>query len=128
MYVNETLLLPLCIFVHIIKRLIYVNDMYSTTGHPDRWMNKSEEEQKNAEIQFKHIGEAYSVLSDPEKKQKYDRGVDPEDLDNPHAGHGHGFGGMDPNDIFSMFMGGMGGGGMGGGRGGMPGGVRFSYG
>ncbi len=34
-------------------------------------------------------------------------GVDPEDLDNPHAGHGHGgFGGIDPNDLFNMFMGG----------------------
>lgn len=29
------------------------------------------------------------VLSDPQKKERYDSGVDLEDLDNPHAGPGH---------------------------------------
>lgn len=31
----------------------------------------------------------FQVLSDPQKKERYDSGVDLEDLDNPHAGHGH---------------------------------------
>ena len=41
------------------------------------------------------IGQAYEVLSNPEKKAQYDQGVEVEDLDNPHAGHepSHGHGG-----------------------------------
>ena len=48
---------------------------------------------------------------------RYDQGMDLEEIEQG-GGCGHGHGGMDPNDIFSMFFGG-GGGGMGGG------GVRF---
>ncbi len=92
--------------------------------HPDRQSNKSEEEKMKAEVFFKDVNLAYEVLSDETKKRKYDSGVEVEDLDNPHAGHGHahggfggGHGGMDPNILFEMFMrqqhGGMGG--MGGG-------------
>ena len=93
--------------------------------HPDRQNNKSDEEKEKAETLFKDVNLAYEVLSDETKKRKYDNGVDIEDLDNPHAGQGHGggFGGMSQSDLFNMFMsqqhGGMGGfGGMGGGRGG----------
>ena len=56
------------------------------------------------------IGQAYEVLSNPEKKAQYDQGVEVEDLDNPHAGHDHshghggGHGGIDPNILFHMFM------------------------
>ena len=99
--------------------------------HPDRWASKSEREQKVAETNFKHVGESYGVLSDDKKRQRYDSGVDIQDLDNEHAGHG-GMGGMDPSDLFAMFMGGGMGGGMRGrgggvprrgGRGGFPGGM-----
>lgn len=78
--------------------------------HPDKQANKSEEEKAQAEVLFKSIGEAYEILSNPEKKKRYDEGVEVEDIDDPHAGagggggRGGGFGGMDPNIIFQMFM------------------------
>jgi len=90
--------------------------------HPDRHSSKSEEEKAEAENKFKSIGEAYEVLSNPEKKARYDEGVEVEDIDNPQAGpgghHQHGgHGGIDPNILFQMFMQQQMGGGGGGGRG-----------
>ncbi|OQS06170.1 DnaJ subfamily C protein [Thraustotheca clavata] len=95
--------------------------------HPDRHSNKTEEEQKEAEHCFKDVGEAYAVLSDPQKKQRYDSGVDLDDLDGDGMGGMGGMGGMNPNDIFQMFFnqgGGMGGG-FGGGGGGFGGSSNF---
>jgi DnaJ family protein C protein 7 len=94
--------------------------------HPDKQTGKSDEERAAAEAKFKAVGEAYEVLSDPEKKARYDSGVDVEDLDNPHAGPGGhggggyhgGHGGIDPSVLFQMFMQQQGGGGGGRGRGG----------
>mmetsp|Transcript_7773 Transcript_7773/g.14654 ORF Transcript_7773/g.14654 Transcript_7773/m.14654 type:complete len:541 (-) Transcript_7773:1681-3303(-) len=75
--------------------------------HPDRHANSSEEEKTEAEKVFRDVNHAYEVLSDPQKKAKYDSGVDIEDLDNPHAGHG-GMGGhghhFDSDILFEMFM------------------------
>merc|ERR1712071_402442 len=78
--------------------------------HPDRHANSTEKQKEEAEKTFRDVNLAYEVLSDPTKKQRYDDGVEEQDLDNPHAtagGHGNGHGGMggiDPNDLFEMFM------------------------
>lgn len=69
--------------------------------HPDVNPNDPAAEEK-----FKEIGQAYSVLSDPEKRQKFDQfGV----TDDQQGGfyQGANMGGM--GDIFDMFFGGMGG-------------------
>lgn len=50
--------------------------------HPDRHPAEKKDE---AEEQFRQIAEAYEVLSDPEKKGKYDRGEDDEQP-GQHAG------------------------------------------
>lgn len=67
---------------------------------------------KEAEDKFKEVNEAYSILSDPDKKSNYDRfgyaGVDPSA---GGGGFGGGFsGGFDMGDIFDMFGGMFGGG------------------
>ena len=63
--------------------------------HPDK-----NQDDKAAEEKFKEAAEAYEILSNPEKKQRYD-----------HYGHagmggqggGQGHGGMNMEDIFSNF-------------------------
>jgi DnaJ family protein C protein 7 len=46
--------------------------------HPDK-NNESEEQKKYSEKIFKDVNEAYSVLSDPKKKQMFDNGIYPDE-------------------------------------------------
>jgi DnaJ family protein C protein 7 len=46
--------------------------------HPDK-NSETEEQNKHAEKMFKDINEAYSVLSDPKKKQMFDNGIYPDE-------------------------------------------------
>lgn len=116
--------------------------------HPDK-NAETPEKRAHAEKMFKDVNEAYAVLNDREKRQRYDMGMD---VDGPDFGGMGGFGGVDPTQIFQMFFGGGGGDaggfpgfggfssggshfggspfGFGGGRpgsAGFPGGVRFNY-
>ncbi len=72
--------------------------------HPDRWVSGTEAEKKNAEEKFKEASEAYSILSDPDKKSRYDQfgfaGVDGAGAQDWSQGFGN------LNDILNNLFGG----------------------
>lgn len=77
--------------------------MYHPDLHPD---------DKDAEKNFKEVNEAYEVLSDKDKKARYDQfghaGVDP-NYGAGAGGYGSYAGGFDVDDILNSFFGGFGG-------------------
>ena len=121
--------MPRCLFVsmaHVAKR-----DYYETLGvdrtasedelkkayrklarqhHPD--LQNGDQQKKLAEEKFKEVNEAYEVLSDPDKRRRYDmfghagtqQGFGAEGFDFGRGGFGDVF-----NDIFEDFFGGGGG-------------------
>lgn len=103
--------------------------------HPD----KNQDNKEKAEAEFKNVAEAFEVLSDPQKREIYNR-FGEEGLKNGMGGMGGAGGGgfsftpSSADDIFQRFFGGSSGGleslfgsGLGGGIGGMPSGfTRFS--
>lgn len=84
--------------------------------HPDK-----NPDDKTAEENFKKAAEAYEVLSDENKKARYDQ-YGHAAFDGPQGGGGFGGGGMNMDDIFSQFGDIFGGGGFSGGFGGFGGG------
>ncbi|TMM31119.1 molecular chaperone DnaJ [Polaribacter aestuariivivens] len=84
--------------------------------HPDK-----NPDDKTAEEKFKLAAEAYEVLSDENKKARYDQ-YGHAAFEGPQGGGGFGGGGMNMDDIFSQFGDIFGGGGFAGGFGGFGGG------
>ena len=87
--------------------------------HPDK-----NPDDKSAEEKFKEAAEAYEVLSNPEKRQRYNQ-FGHAGVGGASSGNGGGFGGgMNMDDIFSQFGDIFGGGGFGGFGGSSRGGGR----
>lgn len=68
----------------------------SLQWHPDKWINGTEEEKKNAEEKFKEINEANSILSDDKKRKNYDM-FGSENIDNMFSQYAN------ADDFFSNF-------------------------
>lgn len=83
-------------------------------SHTDRTttltIDKNLDNKEEAEVKFKEIGEAYSVLSDEEKRRQYDRfgkaGVGGA-AGGPGGAGMHPFQGQDAEEIFRAFFGGQ---------------------
>ncbi|KAK9467936.1 hypothetical protein V1512DRAFT_205238 [Lipomyces arxii] len=74
--------------------------------HPDK-----NPDNPTAHDKFKDVGEAYEVLSDSQKRARYDSGVDLQDPSDGFGGGGMGAE-IDPSVLFQMFGGGGGAGGI----------------
>ena len=66
--------------------------------HPDKQKGPSASEA------FKKVGQAFAVLTDKEKRQRYDQ-FGHEEGPQRHASYTYGYDEVDPNEIFNMFFG-----------------------
>ncbi|MDE6298332.1 MAG: DnaJ domain-containing protein, partial [Muribaculaceae bacterium] len=76
--------------------------------HPDKYSQSPEDERKAAEEKFKEAAEAYDVLSDADKRARYDQfghNMGPQGFGGAGAGGGgfYSSGGMSMEDIFAHF-------------------------
>lgn len=62
------------------------------THHPDRHASASDEEKRDQEKKFKEVGEAYAILSDPQKKDRFDNGQEMDDVQ------------FDPSQMYRQFF------------------------
>lgn len=60
--------------------------------HPDRHANANDEEKREQEKKFKEVGEAYAILSDQQKRDRYDNGQDMDEQE------------FDPSQMYSQFF------------------------
>lgn len=58
--------------------------------HADKQKNETEEKRNKAEIILRIANLEYEVLSDDDKKRKYDNCIEKYNLDNSYTGHSHG--------------------------------------
>ncbi len=74
--------------------------------HPDKNLNKSEEEKRKADKMFKEINEAHIILSDPESKKIHDLGGhDANDIKmGKHKTSKYETSNFDTSDVFDTFM------------------------
>ena len=94
---------PHCLLFRMLIALPHC--MLTSSMHPDRLGSATPEEKAVAEKRFKEVGEAFEVLSDPAKKQRWDSGETLDELNGNGGGRGGGggFGGIDPSDLFRAY-------------------------
>lgn len=59
---------------HSLSALLQAYRKMALKHHPDKQSGKSDEEKALAEATFKGVSEAYEILSDAEKRARYDEG------------------------------------------------------